>query len=217
MYFCPFNIIAMFSSSYKSEQRKARFQTLCFNFEKDFLDKDEYGVKAFLKTFHLYHRNGKISNLCMSKSTDTNAGYYLFDYQYVVAAGNHVKRYKQTVFFVHDREMFLPEFLLKPEHVGHKIAAYFGWEDIDFAHQPHFSNTYHLSGDDETWIRDNFTDPVLSYFSKTSGWHVEAANHFLIFYAFNSLIPENILFDFYKMGKHVYALFKESQKELKAI
>lgn len=204
-------------SSYKTEQRKARFQTLCLHFNKKYLGKDEFGVKSFLKYFHLFHRNGKITNLCVSKAEDVSAGYYLFDYQYVVSRGNHAKRYKQTVFFVHDNTMFLPDFLLKPEHVGHKIAAYFGWEDIDFVHNPRFSNLYHLSGEDEEWIRDNFQDPVLSFFSKTSGWHVEAANHYLIFYALDSLIPENILHDFYKMGHHVHQLFKESQKELKSI
>ncbi|MBK8081554.1 MAG: hypothetical protein IPK25_15545 [Saprospiraceae bacterium] len=98
--------------------------------------------------------------------------------------------------------------------MGHKIGAYFGWEDIDFETSPEFSNKYHLTGDDEGWIRDNFKDTVLSFFSKSSGWHVEAANHFMIFYAHNTLIPENILFDFYKMGNHVHTLFKESQKEL---
>jgi hypothetical protein len=105
-------------------------------------------------------------------------------------------------------------FYIKPEKVAHKIAAFFGCENIDFETNPHFSNSYHLTGEDENWIRDNFQDTVLTFFSKTSGWHVEAANHYLLFYALDSLIPENILFDFYKMGIHVYQLFKNSQKEL---
>lgn len=175
---------------------------------------DEFGMKVMLKYFDIYKRNGIISNLCQQKSTDLISFRYLFDYKFVVSRGNHSKRYVQTVFFVHDREMFLPVFLMKPENVAHKIAAFFGWEDIDFETNPHFSNLYHLTGEDENWIRDNFQDTVLSFFSKTSGWHVEAANHYLLFYALDSLIPENILFDFYKMGMHVHQLFKDSQKEL---
>ncbi|MFZ1704764.1 MAG: hypothetical protein WAT79_10495 [Saprospiraceae bacterium] len=194
--------------------RSEKFKNLCVAFNKKYSEKDEYGILEFLKYFELYHRRGKITNLCMSKSENLDMSFYLFDYQYVIQAGNHARRIKQTVYFVQDRNMHLPVFFMKPEHLGHKIAAYLGWEDIDFETSPTFSDSYYLQGEDVPWIRDNFKEPVLSFFSASSGWNVEAANHFLLFYAKNALIPENILFDFYKMGGHVHFLFKESQKEL---
>ncbi len=197
-----------------SELREQKFRSLCAAFQDKYLGSDEFGVHAYLKYFKVHHRNGKITHLCFSSSDMNDTNTYLFDYKYSIQAGNARKVVKQTIFLVLDRNMFLPIFAMKPEHLGHKIGAYFGWEDIDFETSPEFSDKYHLTGDDEGWIRDNFKDTVLSFFSKSSGWHVEAANHFMIFYAHNTLIPENILFDFYKMGNHVHTLFKESQKEL---
>ena len=201
----------------KSILRAEKFRSLCAQYDLTYMEKDEFGVRMFLKFFDLHRSNGKITNLCLSKSEDLRTNYYIFDYYFVVHANNHRKKYQQTIFFARDNDLHLPVFIMKPEHVGHKIASFFGWEDIDFETHPYFSDSYHLTGDDVEWIRDSFSEPVLSFFSKTSGWHVEAANHFLLFYSLDSLIPENILFDFFKMGKHVHQLFKESQKELKAI
>lgn len=201
----------------RNSGRPQKFRDLCLNFHLRFLDSDDYGVKTFMKYFELYHRSGKISNLCQSKSEDLAATYNLFDYTYTIQAGNHSRRFRQTVFFVQDSTMHLPVFMMKPEHVGHKIAAYFGWDDIDFDTHQKFSDDYHLKGENEAWIRSNFKEPVLTFFSKSGGWHVEAANYYLLFYDHNTLIPENTLFDFYKKGLHVHKLFKESQLELEKI
>ena len=97
---------------------------------------------------------------------------------------------------------------MKPEHIGHKIAAYFGWDDIDFVEYPIFSDKYHLIGEQEDFVRFAFNDKILKYFSKTSGWTIEAANYYLIFYSFDSLVPENILNDFYRLGMGIFEMFK---------
>ena len=214
MYFYRINL---HMSNASKMRRMEKFRALSHQYNLVCQDTDEFGVVSFLKYFNLHHRNGKITNLCISKSEDFKTTYYIFDYTFNVQLNNYRKIYKQTIFFTRDSHLHLPVFLLKPENVGHKIASYFGWEDINFETHPHFSDTYHLTGEDEAWIRDSFDEQVLSFFSKTSGWHIEAANHFLLFYSLDSLIPENILFDFFKIGKHVHQLFKESQKELKPI
>ena len=41
------------------------------------------------------------------------------------------------------------------------------------------------------------------------------ANYYLIFYAHSSLVPENILPDFFRLGKGVYDLFKEETENKK--
>ena len=97
---------------------------------------------------------------------------------------------------------------MKPEHFGHRIAAYLGWEDIDFEQYPSFSENYHLSGENEDFIRHTFNDQILKFFSRTSGWSIEAANYYLIFYSHNSLVPENILYDFQRLGMGIFELFE---------
>ena len=56
-------------------------------------------------------------------------------------------------------------------------------------------------------FRHHFDDTILRFFSQTSGWSIEAANYYLIFYADNTLVPENILAAFYRLAHGVYELF----------
>lgn len=199
----------MFGLSKKEVLRKEKYKFLCAAQGMTFLDKDEYGTKAYLNGFELFKsRNGKIRNLCQLKSDAMDKEINIFDYRYTISTGKTFHVFDQTVFFVNSKNLGLPEFLLKPESLGHKIGAYLGWEDIDFESYPVFSDKYHLSGENEDYIRHHFDDTILKFFSKTSGWSIEAANYYLIFYAANSLVPENILMDFYRLGTGVYDLFR---------
>lgn len=198
----------MFSK--KEEARKEKYKIICGAQDLKFLDRDEFGTKAYLKSFNLFkYGKGKIRNLSQKKSHTLDEEISLFDYKYTISTGKSSVTYDQTVFFVNSKNLGLPEFILKPENIGHKIAAFLGWEDIDFESYPAFSDKYHLKGKDEEFIRHHFNDDVLKFFSKTSGWTVEAVNYYLVFYAHNSLVPENILSDFFRLGYGVYELFKE--------
>jgi hypothetical protein len=197
----------MFSK--KEEARTDKYKLVSAANELKYLGKDEFGTKAYLKSFKLFKNgSGKIRNFTQKKSHSLDEEISLFDYKYTISTGKSSITYDQTIFFVNSKNLGLPEFLMKPENIGHKIAAYLGWEDIDFEAYPSFSENYHLSGDDEDYIRHHFNDGVLKFFSKTSGWTVEAVNYYLVFYAHNNLVPENILADFYRLGCGVYELFK---------
>jgi hypothetical protein len=197
----------MFSK--KEEARKEKYKAICGAQGLKFQDQDEFGTKAYLKSFRLFkHTHGKIRNLSQKKSHSLDEEISLFDYKYTISTGKSSATYDQTVFFVNSKNLGLPDFIMKPENIGHKISAFLGWEDIDFEAYPAFSDKYHLKGEDEDYIRHHFNDEVLKFFSKTSGWTVEAVNYYLIFYSHNSLVPENILSDFYRLGHGVYDLFK---------
>jgi len=195
----------------KRQIRADKFKELCFSNDLNFLDVDDYGLLNLLKFFSIFkYKSGKITNLCKFKSSDFQKQIYLFDYRYVISSGKSTVRFDQTVFFVNDKALGLPEFSMKPEHLGHRISNYFGWHDIDFEEYPIFSDNYYLKGEQEDFIRHTFNDKVLKYFSKTSGWTVEAANYYMVFYAHKTLIPENILNDFYRVGLGVYELFLDA-------
>lgn len=201
----------MFGQSKKEVLRKEKYKYLCAANGLTYLDKDEFGTKAYLKGFKLFkYGNGKIRNLSQKKSTALDTEINVFDYKYTVSNGKSSTTLDQTVFFVNSKKLALPAFQMKPEHIGHKIAAFLGWEDIDFEEYPVFSDKYHLTGEHADFIRHHFDDTILKFFSKTSGWTIEAVNYYMIFYAANSLVPENILIDFYRLGMGVFDLFKES-------
>lgn len=204
----------MFGNSKKEIFRKEKFTSVCGSLGLDFLDKDEFGTKAYLKGFELFRAgNGKIRNLSQLKSSLLDTEINLFDYRYTISTGKTHSVYDQTVFFVNSKKLGLPAFRMKPENIGHKIAAYLGWDDINFDQYPLFSEKYYLKGEDEAFIRHHFDDNVLKFFSNTSGWTIEAANYYMIFYANNSLVPENILMDFYRLGCGIFELFQEQQNK----
>ena len=198
----------MFGLSKKEVARKEKYLQICGALGLNYLDNDEFGTKSYLRGFELFRKgNGKIRNLSQIKSHTLDVEINLFDYRYRISTGKTVITYDQTVFFVNSKQLGLPEFFMKPETIGHKISAFLGWEDIDFESYPVFSNAYHLTGENEEFIRYHFDDTILRFFSKTSGWSIEAANYYLIFYADNTLVPENILADFYRLAHGVYELF----------
>jgi len=193
----------------KEVTRQAKYQYLCAANSMQYLGEDSFGVKSLLKYFELFKgKRGKIRNLSQMKLSTMEEEIHLFDFKYTINTGKSSHSFDQTVFFVNSKSLRLPEFRMKPESIGNKIAAYFGWEDIDFGTYPAFSDKYHLSGEHEDFIRHTFDDKILKFFSKTSGWTIEAANYYLIFYAHSSLVPENILPDFFRLGMGVYDLFK---------
>lgn len=176
----------------------------------NFMDTDDFGTMSYLRSFSVFkdHR-GKIRNLCQKKSLDLKEDFNIFDYAYTVSTGKSSVTYEFTVFFANSKFLGLPEFKMKPENFGHKLMALLGWNDINFEEYPIFSNKYHLTGSDEYYIRHRFNDNVLKFFSKASGWTVEAVNYYLVFYSWNKLVDEKSISDFYKVGCGVYELFKD--------
>ncbi|MBK9735098.1 MAG: hypothetical protein IPO92_09095 [Saprospiraceae bacterium] len=197
----------------KEDLRKEKFHDICALLNMTYLGIDEFGVKASLVYFEHFNKfTGKIRNLCQSKSPSLETEINLFDYTYTISTGKTFHTFEQTVMFINSKKLGLPEFRMKPETIGSKIASYFGWDDINFEEYPSFSEKYKLTGDEEEFIRHTFDNKVLKFFSKTSGWTIEAANYYLIFYAHNVLVPENILIDFYRVGMGVFDLFSEDNE-----
>lgn len=106
----------------------------------------------------------------------------IFGYQYTVGFGRNSRTYKQTVLSIECTSTVLPEFVLRPENLMHKIGQIFGYKDIDFESSYTFSDSYLLQGDNEDEIRKIFTNDVLSYFASNLGLSVESKNNLLLFY-----------------------------------
>lgn len=201
--------------SRKDQPRIKSFEKFCFENDMKFFEKDESGLKPLLGIFTIFgkFRSGKITHVCHKRSDDISEQESLFDYTYTVSNGKTSVTYRQTVFFMNSKHLALPEFVLKPEHFGHKLATYLGINDIDFEEYPVFSDKYHLKGDHEAYIRSTFSDSILKFFSKHHGWNCEAANYYLIFYKFNALAHGHEIQNFYDVSKGVYELFKDVSKE----
>jgi hypothetical protein len=120
----------------------------------------------------------------------------------------------QTVIWFRSPQLSLPSFVMRPEHVVHKIGSAFGYQDIDFDSNrtaADFSKKYLLRGADEHAIRSLFKNDVLDFFATHPGKPVlEGRGDRLILYRPGQLIrPENISV-FLEEGLEVFRLFVSS-------
>lgn len=105
----------------------------------------------------------------------------IFDYEFRQGSDSGVT-YSQTVALLPNLKAALPVFRLVPETSDHKIAQWFGYQDIDFADYPEFSQLYLLRGPDEAAIRQAFGPPVLELFERNRMWSIESQDGHLLVY-----------------------------------
>ena len=117
----------------------------------------------------------KLKNVMSGQIRDRDVR--IFDYQYTTGGGKNSHTWMQTVALFPRAGERLPEFLLAPENIFHKIGQVFGYQDIDFDTSPDFSAHYLLRGPDEMAIRSAFSADALAFFGQRQGWHVEVKDH----------------------------------------
>jgi hypothetical protein len=123
----------------------------------------------------LYNRghSKRVSNVMSGKAGERDLK--LFDYRYTTGGGKNSHTWHQTVAVLPQGAQGVPDFLLAPENILHKIGQMFGYQDIDFDSSPDFSSHYLLRGPDEMAIRSAFGAAALAYFGQERGWHVDVA------------------------------------------
>lgn len=191
--------------------RQQALEKVAFQLGMNFSATDEWGLKTLLRDFKLFKRGGrrKILNMMQHQSALNEMDIRIFDYQFTVSTGNSSRTFKQTVFFVESKKLGLPQFLMKPENFLHRIAAYLGFEDIDFEEYPKFSTQYYLKGEDEDYIRGTLNDDFLKFFSIERNWYLEGLNYYLIFYKFNKLLPPTNIKDFHRKGLKLIEILEQ--------
>ena len=181
-----------------------------------FSDEDDFGLMPQLRDFRLFAegRNRRIKRVLRHQHGLMDFDISIFDYSYTKWSGsksNKAKQEYQTVFFIQSQQLSLPELLLQPETIMHKIGELIGFKDIDFVRYPKFSGQYRLTGDDEEYIRHHFTDDVLNYFTINKGWTVEGLGFYLVVYRKGMLIPSAQIERFYKQGTEVFGLLSNEE------
>lgn len=140
-----------------------------FGFEPT-ADVDQFKTLANLPVFDRGH--GKRAYNVLSGRAGGN-DVKIFDYRYTTGGGQHSHTWNQTIALYPGGGRGLPDFVLAPENMFHKIGQAFGYQDIDFESNPQFSSHYLLRGPDETAIRAAFSIETLAFLEQTPGWTVE--------------------------------------------
>ena len=100
-------------------------------------------------------------------------GPMVLDYQYTTGSGKNQHTSVQSIALFQRGGPSMPDLVLAPENVFHKVGQLFGYKDIDFDSAPEFSAHYLLRGPDEAAIRSAFFPETLSFFAEHAGWTVE--------------------------------------------
>lgn len=188
--------------------RGQQLQQIAGQLEMDYTYGDEWGLVRSLRDFQLFRkgRGRKISHLLFRKDDWLESTVRIFDYQY--KTGKNGRKHHQTVFFVESKKLGLPQFLMKPENLFHKIGSLLGMQDIDFEAYPKFSNNYLLRSADEEYIRHIMNEEVLHYFTIERNWTMEGINYYLIFYRSGKLFSARSIETFYKKGMEIVRMLE---------
>jgi hypothetical protein len=137
----------------------------------------------------------------------------IFDYSYVTGGGKSRHTWRQTVLTFEIDDANLPTFSLRPEHVFHKIASWFGYQDINFETHPRFSKLFLLRGEDENAVRKIFSERVLDYYEENPGVCTEGSRSRLVYYRAQTRVDPAEVRTFLEEGFRVLALFRASNQE----
>ena len=113
----------------------------------------------------------------------------VFDYRYTVGGGKNSQTFNQTIVYFEPRNLHLPFFSLRPEHLFHKLISAFGYQDIDFGNRPTFSSKYLLRGADEPAVRNLFDDALLGFYEMNQGLSADGGGNQLFFFQQNYRQP----------------------------
>lgn len=163
-------------------RRNCKLQQLARRLNMSFIKKPSQQIADQHTLFELFSRghSQKISNLMERSLGGLSVAY--FEYQYTVGHGKHSSTYRQSIVSAANRAVNLPQLVMAPENIFHRIGRLFGGKDIDFENHPKFNRMFRLKGHDETDIRALFSDKALSFFEQTPGLNIETYGNRIIFF-----------------------------------
>jgi hypothetical protein len=187
--------VIVFAAWYASAIEKKRTEGLraaATGMGLDYRPFDPERLREIRSRFALFGKGGVqlIKNLIHGDTGEVQIA--IFDYQFETGSGNNKQTHRQTVTVVVSSKLKLPKFTMRPENFFDKVGGMLGFEDIDFAHHPQFSERFVLQGPEPEAIRGVFSKPVLDFFSERPDVFVEAIPGSLMIYRKGLRKPEEI-------------------------
>ena len=163
-------------------KRSKDLRTLAERLKMNYIKKPGPQVANSHLFFDLFNRGRgkKVSHWMQRSVQDLQTNY--FEYQFVTGHGKNSTTHRQSVVSITGPTIQLPQFVMQPENMMHRIAQKFKEDDIDFDAFPTFSKMFQLKGRDEAAIRAVFTDETLRFLEERKGLCIEAQGDRIIFY-----------------------------------
>ncbi|MEG3437944.1 hypothetical protein V0288_12520 [Pannus brasiliensis CCIBt3594] len=176
---------------YVNKKRREDLQALARQLNLHFFFDGEENLGLFLANFDFFTqgRNRQIRNLIRGNITRQGKTYSIsiFDYTYTIGHPDNTDTFVQTVLFFYDESLNVPTFSLRPEHIFDKLGNVFGFEDINFAEFPDFSQRYRLQSNQEGEVRSLFQANLIKFYEKHKICTEARGSYVLIFPAGDSM------------------------------
>jgi hypothetical protein len=202
-------IIFYLITQYFNNKRRKAIQLLAESLNYTFLARGDKYQLNILHGFHLFAQGNSKNSMNIMTGTINSIPFTFFDYSYTTGGGRSSRTKQQSVIVFESEQLQLPDFVLRPENLFHKIGKVFGYKDIGFENYPIFSKLYLLRGSDEESIRKTFKDRVIGYYERNQGLSTEAYQNKLIVYRASKRIPPNEIQSFIQQACEVFGLFKK--------
>jgi len=163
---------------------------------------DHAGVD--LKSFELFSRGRSKTSKNKIWKKDDLSEISIFEYSYKSGSGKNSRKHSQTVLSIKSSELVAPNFSLKPERTLHKIGKLVGFQDIDFAAFPDFSNKYLLRGKNVERITEFFTPRLIRFFEDNALCTIEVREGVFIFFKPLKRYKPDEIKAFYQDGQQVF-------------
>lgn len=181
----PLIAVACIVRAIRTERkRKEELRTVAERLGLSFADKNDAALAPLRRTTGLFQRGyaRRFSNILHGRIDDLSA--YVFDYAYSINMGDSRSSatHKQTVAAIFGEQSRAPKFELRPEHLGHRLKSFFGFEDIDIPDHPVFSKKFHLTGPAASAVRDVFTADVADRLVRADKVCIESTGQWIVIY-----------------------------------
>lgn len=175
--------------------RRAAMEDIARQMNMQFQPKETFSSVPLLKDFYLFRTNHKkgITNILSSSDENDEEHYKIFDYKYVIQAGNAPVVFQQTVLFIESKHFNLPKFHFHPRN---KSVRWF--YQIEFRsrkkHTPkeRFRQNYTLrkANMEDSRMKYIMHNAFLEIVNQNDWVHVEGNNFHFVIYYHNKLLDE---------------------------
>lgn len=140
----------------------------------------------------------------------------LFDYRFTTGRDKSAQTHWQTVACFQSPQLDLPPFEVRPQSMLHGLGKLFGFQDIDFATHPQFSQAFLVRGAREQAIRQLFHAPLLSFLETQTPIAIEGRGHQLLVYRADKRVSPEQIRSFLGETFAVYRQFRDAAAAMAA-
>ncbi|MCA9292426.1 MAG: hypothetical protein KDA20_01280 [Phycisphaerales bacterium] len=177
-----FLVAAIASAIIAERRRKQELRAVAERLGLSYADKDDAALAPLRSATKLFDRGSarRFTSIMHGRIEDLSV--YIFDYAYTTGTGEETQRHRQTMAAIFAEQSRAPKFELRPERVFHKVASFFGYEDIDVSDHPAFSRMFHLKGDDAQSVLNAFPTETCDRLMQAGKMCIESTGQWVIVY-----------------------------------